>query len=112
MPLWRKLGSKLKIKESAKIHNEGLSGEICRFLVFFWDMTWSIRGMNFRDLRPALHEFPQTNSPKTPDIWPVSKKKYFTQNFGNLASYKKGLNKIGSKMAALKGFSFGHFSKT
>ena len=25
---------------------------------------------------------------------------------------KKGLNKIGSKMAALKGFSFGHFSKT
>ena len=55
---------------------------------------------------------PQTNSPKTLDIWPVSKKKYFTQNFGNLASYKKGLNKIGSKMAALKGFSFGHFSKT
>ena len=82
------------------------------FSSFFWGMTWSIRGMNFRDLRPALHEFPQTNSPKTPDIWPVSKKKYFTQNFGNLASYKKGLNKIGSKMAALKGFSFGHFSKT
>ena len=22
-----------------KIHNEGLSGEICRFLVFFWGMT-------------------------------------------------------------------------
>ena len=38
MPLWRKLCSKLKIKESAKIHNEGLSGEICRFLVFFG--TW------------------------------------------------------------------------
>ena len=68
--------------------------------------------MNFRDLRPALHEFPQKIHQKHPIFDQLEEKKYFTQNFGNLASYKKGLNKIGSKMAALKGFSFGHFSKT
>ena len=35
---------------------------------------------------------------KHPIFDQLVKKKYFTQNFGNLASYKKGLDKIGSKM--------------
>ena len=95
-----------------KIHNEGLSGEICRFLVFFgaWheaSVVWisEISDQPFMSFHKQIHQ-------KHPIFDQLVKKKYFTQNFGNLASYKKGLNKIGSKMAALKGFSFGHFSKT
>ena len=40
------------------------------------------------------------------------KEKHLAQNLGNFESSKKGLNIIGSKMGAHKGFTFGHFLQT
>ena len=70
-------------------------------------MVWisEISDQPFMSFHKQIHQ-------KHPIFDQLVKKKYLTQNFGHLASYKKGLNKIGSEMAALKGFSFGHFSKT
>ena len=90
---------------------KGCPDKFVVFLFFFgaWheaSLVWisEISDQPFMSFHKQIHQ-------KHP-IFDQLEKKYFTQNFGNLASYKKGLNKIGSKMAALKGFSFGHFSKT
>ena len=50
-------------------------------------------------VQPALHNVSQTNEKIHPIFDFFNKEKYLAQNLGHFAPSKKGLNKIGSKIA-------------
>ena len=63
-------------------------------------MTWSIHGVNFIVVRPALHDASQTNEKNTPNIWLFYKEKHLAQNldhFGKIlnSNFVKGLRHCG-----------------
>ena len=52
-------------------------------------MTWSIHGVNFIVVRPALHNVSQTNEKNTPNIWLFWQRKIFCTKFGSFCTIQK-----------------------
>ena len=52
-------------------------------------MTWSIHGVNFIVVQPALHDVSQTNEKNTPNIWLFLQSKIFGTKFGSFCTIQK-----------------------